>query len=718
MISSIWGTQSCLNNLHDNKLFFLALRNHQAAKAFQYQAPSSTNLKITQKIKIVFEKILISFLAIIPRARKKVRRAFVIVQNHKDNHAGQNPPLGAAPPGSPLPSAPPFNAPPFVIVQNHQDNLGHQNPPPDAPLPSTPPLSAPLPSAPPTPLPAPNAPSDLYLSIQANKVSSAVVHGVKDGSGKSQLSVNENFTKMFTLSTNVWGSIEDVVSMNVMKSPVMIPCGHIQESPNPAEFSNQKTPNGLPKISSPQQCSLCCEKGRTIDFVIPSDQLATIIEREDKLLAELESLTEQHKMLSEQVENLKFHQVHFTAGNVDKLATTTLNAQIPVLEEEEKGSVEFIKDPVMLLCGHIHSLEVAKQQFGEITKNGKEQIAEGFPEVPRPGNCSTCKARVLTYLETPALRNTMTAGNELLAHKKLLNETIAALTHELKALQSPDFVQSDNMGIASASSQQSKELKEMEEAAIQDNKFRAEMLKNPPPEEPSDFTCNRPWTGLTLEEEEKYRSERIINGKTVVLKPVRWFSLKNSLGSDSLIYYVRILGFEDGSIEVRLMSAHKDSFQKYLDKFKFILDSSPEEAGRTTKNDLGQVVSVGVFIARTPDEIKFALSLLMNNNNIFKEPKLFALAKRLMLHPENWNVVEDDEHTLITSAKKIYDVDNVRRARLKEEDKRKKALENAANNKASVESDEAIIAQDAEARRIIEQVKADELLAEELQRSG
>ncbi len=664
MHNAIWGSQSCLNNSYDNKLFFLVLRN-QLPNNFQYQPSLQGPVGTTAKVKVFFEKMLVSFFAIIPCYRKNVRNAFTIVRNYKISPPVSTPPTGNA-------STPPIlqNISPSGSLDNSsnppiQQNLLSHN----IPLPPSPSSSHNI--------PPPSTPSSSPLQAQVHKVRNVVHNGNDSGKSRSILSPTANAAKMGTLEAQVRDSCEDIISMEVMKKPVLIPCGHIEDDPRDVDdkkdfrkISDQLTSNGLPRTTSSWPCDRC---RKDVSFIILSDDLATNITRINEIYGELENLTKQHKDLYEQVEKLQIQQFQLSAGNVNQAASLALTTTLPMAEAEEKGVQEFVKDPVMLLCGHIHSLDVAKSCFGKMAKNAMDEArdgrakatAEGLPLAPKPGNCGTCNKPVVTYLNTAALRNAMTTGNELLAHKKILDDAIAVLNYELSALQNqtPSSLPANALVTPPREEHVSKELEEAEAEAIRNNPYISQVQLDE--NEYSEFSCNRPWTALNLEEQQKYCSEDGV-------KPTRWTSFTNIRGDgdSSLCYYGRVLGFENGKIKVILLINHVDKFKKLLEDSGF---SSEGMNKRSRLTNTGVKKETAEFVAQTPEQIQFALSLLINNGkNKFKEPKLFTFAKRLMLNPEDWEAVEYNSQGLIAAVRSAYLAD-VRKARLKEQDDKAKA---------------------------------------------
>ncbi len=271
---------------------------------------------------------------------------------------------------------------------------------------------------------------------------------------------------------------------------------------------------------------------------------------------------------------------------------------------------------VLVPCGHVDSLKNAETRFGKKTS----------ASAVLSGSCQECANHVINYMKSTDLNKVIEQRNKLVSHYTKL----ACKAEYLKAGGAP---------VVPASAP-------VAEEPIPVGEY---------PGKSSEFTCSRHWSPLN----EREKADQEYAGQN-------WRMAFKDRSQQGILSYIRVMGFTDGHIEIYLASSRKDDFEKYLKERKLSLDpisgkvtnaidgeGNPVIEGRKTKDSAGRTVPMGIFIARTKEELKWAANFIVCNNAFLDhhagEYQDSNLLSDLILTEDNWSSVTANHEEFIAN---------------------------------------------------------------------
>lgn len=163
----------------------------------------------------------------------------------------------------------------------------------------------------------------------------------------------------------------------------------------------------------------------------------------------------------------------------------------------------------------------------------------------------------------------------------------------------------------------------------------------PYPGENCRLLVNRPWT--PLEPTSMSLGEQAEALKYPELER-RW-AAKNVDGDDRILAYVRVNGRRDGRIEIMLGSMLRQQFKDYLNLFGWDYDRDEDE-----RKD-GRNSEMGIFIARTPEQLAWALDFIKRNPI---DPEQYGFLEKLVANSNDWRAVERANQTFVQEGFRKY----------------------------------------------------------------
>ena len=227
----------------------------------------------------------------------------------------------------------------------------------------------------------------------------------------------------------------------------------------------------------------------------------------------------------------------------------------------------------------------------------------------RTKTCPLCRHPIVTHVVSSDVRKILDVGDKLAAQNTELAQEVERLKAQvaeltLRAAQRADQAAGVTLHVRAPAEAARPRVPVQVQEDLSVLKLVGEIY--PPGKSRGNFDCSRQLSNLDAAERAKY---------ALVIQRI---AFKNKV-PDALVCYIRVDVCEKGP-EIFLASDDKQAFEDYLRIFNLSLD--PKESTRTTTNNRGEQVPLGVFIARTLDELEWALGFIGSHNTLPEQEHL------------------------------------------------------------------------------------------------